>query len=543
VDFPGLIGAYYTAFSSKAEIQSCKNLRLERIESGAGRNQFAMYRNHGLKLFSAALPAAGSMCRGFLELNDHLFDVQDDYIKDILSDGTYAASYGPILNDSLICSMAATMNSLFVVSNQTLYRVNAGALTTPATPEPVSAVAVLAGQAFALAAGTSRKIYFSRDDGATWAALDYQSVEAASNALITMIADHQELWVFGNRVTQVFQLGSDPDAPLVPISAGFIEMGISAARAVVALDNSLFWLGRNKDGDGGVWRANGYTPGRVSNNAVEAAFRSYGRYDDATMQAYQISASCFRLTFPSANNGLGVTWEYDATLPPELAWTEVAAWNYALNRYERHRGNCYISAFGKILVGDYANGFIYEMSPDFNSDYGYPIRWERRTPHITADRKRIQYKRLDLFMQVGVGSTDPVWINTHQMDLATFTASVAALQFIGEITAAQGVALLAMYNYLPFLPTTALPSSAIMTSLNFYDYAANPQVGMRYSNDGGNTWSATSYRDLGAAGEFNKRLYWQRLGSGFDRVWEISGDAAVKTAIVQGSFDAAVCDN
>ena len=80
-----------------------------------------------------------------------------------------------------------------------------------------------------------------------------------------------------------------------------------------------------------------------------------------------------------------------------------------------------------------------------------------------------------------------------------------------------------------------------MEDIGFYEWARNPQIGMRYSNDGGNLWSAYSYRDVGRAGNFNKRLQWWYLGIGRDRVWELSGDAPVKTAIVGGAFDADVC--
>jgi len=554
MDFPQLIGPSYTTWSPKAEIQSCKNLYLERIESGAGRNRYAMYMTFGTEVWHGAL---GSTNRGFLldPTNNHLFALQDSTVYDLLSDGTTNASYAGVSDDGLMASIDATSNSLFIVSKNILYRVFGGALTTPATPFTPEAVAVINGIVVTLAAGTNR-FYFSNDDGATWGALDFQTAEAYPNTLINMVVDHQELWLFGNRRTQVFVVGLDPDAPFDPVSSGVIEMGLAAKRAVVRMDNSIYWLGRNKDGDHMVYRANGYLPVRVSTHAVENAFRSYSEHEDAFMQAFQLNGhSCFRLTFPSANNGLGATWQYDASLPPELAWVEVPWWNLRQGQYERNRANGIVSAFGKILVGDYANGHIYEMSPDFAYDWGFPLRWERRCPHITQDRKRIRYQRFDLFIQPGVGRVAPLWLNSWSLDPATFASDLAAAVFLGSVTSAQAVTLQRIYDYLPYTPLDTWPSPDVMNALGFYPWGSvsslsngttlgdPPQLAARWSDDGGETFGAYQYRSMGLSGEYSKELSWLRCGMGFDRVWEISGDAPVKTAIVQGTFDAEVCQN
>lgn len=517
------------------------NMYLERIESGAGRNQYALYRHFGLKTWRTT--ALGLTCRGMLvdPTDGHLFTVQDGTIYDLLSDGTVNRSYA-ISSDGDLVSMDESRNSLFVVSNNILYRVNAAAVTTPTLPFVPSAVAVIGGYVVALQANTTT-FYFSSNDGATWPALNFQNSEAYPNSLVNIITDHTELWVFGNRRTQVYVVGDDPSAPLVALSAGVIEMGLSAKRAVVKMDNSIFWLGQNRDGENMVWRANGYTPVRISTHAVENAFRGYGFYANATMQSLQINGhSCLRLTFPSANNGLGATWEYDASLPTEMAWREVAWWNTELGRFERHRGNCYASAFGKILVGDHSNGFIYEMGPDFYSDFGYPLRYERRAPHVTRENKFIRYKNFEVVAQTGVGLTGAAWLHTYDRPRATFVTDLQAQVDAGNVTTAQQTALQAIFDRDPYNQDLALPGTdSVLTGLGFYEWGRNPQLGMRYSNDGGENWNAITYRDLGRAGNFNKRLKWWYLGKGRDRVWEVSGDAPVKTAIVQGIFDADVC--
>lgn len=548
MDYPQFIGPYYTSFASKAESESCKNLYLELIESGQGRNQFAMYRSPGLRTFAHNFNPSKLVCRGLFvdPTNNHLFVIEDDTMSDILADGTQnpaVPTLQPIANDGQLVSIDSSLNSLFLVSANILYRVNSAALMTPVTPFTPTAVVVLSGLVIAVAVGTNQ-FYFSTDDGVTWPALNFQVAEAYPNSLINAVVDHQELWLFGNRRTQVFVLGPDPNAPMQPVSSGVIEMGLAAKNAVAKLDNSIFWLGRNKDGERMVWRANGYTPTRVSNHAVENQFRTYPDDSDASMQTYQLNGhSCLRLTFPSANNGLGATWEYDVSTNN---WYEIAWWNPMLNHYERHRGNCYASAFQKIVVGDYANGELYYMSPDYYTDFGYPIRWNRKTPHSSKDGKRIQYKRFGIFMQTGVGTATPVWLNDHSIDPVTFAAALATAVAATTITQPQSNAMQAIYNYQTYNPDFVFPEPAIMTTFGFYDYGANPHVEMRYSNDGGTSYGPWRSRAMGRAGATNKRIYWggiTGLGQSRDRVWEVSGIAPVKTAIVQASFDALVCDS
>lgn len=550
MDFPQLLGPFYRTFSMKAECETAINLYLERIESGNGRNAFAMYRQHGLQVFSD-FPSSGSVLRGMLELNGGLFDVRDDFIHQIGSDGIPTATLGPITNDNLLTTMTANPDTLFVVSDGVLYAVNGGVLLTPALPFTPISVAILQGYVVCLS--SDKRQFFFSTDGLTWNALDFQTAEAAANSLVNILVDHQELWIFGNRITQVFALGSDPNAPFQQIQSAVIPQGLAAKFAFSALDNSIFWLGQNKEGDLIVWRANGYTPVRVSNHAVENAFRTYPRFDDAIMWTYQLNGhACLRLTFPSANEGLGETWEFDITTS---AWTQPLYWNFQTGNYERHRGNCAVSAFGKILVGDYANGLIYEMSPSYYYDFGYPLRWERTAPHLTADRKRVQYKRFDLFMQPGVGLTSPLWLNSRSLDPATFAAALAAAVAAATVTADQALILQDIYDYEPYVPPAAYPDVDVMVALGFYAWGATaqtstgtitgeaPQVGMEYSDNGGESFTNPSYRSMGEAGDYERETYWLRCAQGLDRVWRISGDAPVKTVIVQGSFDAKVCNS
>jgi len=64
---------------------------------------------------------------------------------------------------------------------------------------------------------------------------------------------------------------------------------------------------------------------------------------------------------------------------------------------------------------------------------------------------------------------------------------------------------------------------------------SDPQVMLRWSDDGGHTWSNEHWVSIGRIGEYYTRAIWRRLGMTLklrDRVYEISMTDPVKTAIM-----------
>ena len=68
----------------------------------------------------------------------------------------------------------------------------------------------------------------------------------------------------------------------------------------------------------------------------------------------------------------------------------------------------------------------------------------------------------------------------------------------------------------------------------------NEEIIMRYSDDHGNTWSFEQSRNLGAQGEFTKRIYWQKLGSSRDRIYRVKIADAVKRVILGAQLKASI---
>jgi hypothetical protein len=296
--------------------------------------------------------------------------------------------------------------------------------------------------------------------------LDFASAEGAPDDLISLICDHREIWLFGDNSTEVWFNSGAADFPFERINGAFIEQGCAAAHSVAKADNSVFWLSRDKRGQGHVMRAQGYQPQIVSTRAVEFAIDSYSTIDDAIAYTYQQEGHTFYvLTFPTAN----ATWCLDVTTG---LWHERMYWDGAENR---HRGNAYAFAFGRHLVGDHTNGKIYELDLDTYTDDGAEIRAIRRTQHQHAQGRRLFWASLQIDIESGVG-----------------------------LVTGQG---------------------------------SDPQMMLRWSDDGGKTWSSEHWRDMGAIGEYARRVIWRRLGQSFNRVYEVVISDPVKRVIIDAWAD------
>ena len=139
-------------------------------------------------------------------------------------------------------------------------------------------------------------------------------------------------------------------------------------------------------------------------------------------------------------------------------WHKWLSWSPSTG-FGRHRSNCCAVLNGQIVVGDYANGMIYTLSNTSYTDAGAIIRRVRRAPHLTEDFQRQYFSELQIQFQPGVG-------------LAT----------------GQG---------------------------------QTPQAMLRWSDDGGSTYSEEHWVSMGAEGQYNNRAIWRRLGTARDRIFEV----------------------
>jgi hypothetical protein len=314
---------------------------------------------------------------------------------------------------------------------------------------------------------------------------------------VALNVNHREVWLFGTSTVEVWYNAGLADFPLARIAGAFMEVGCAAPYSVAKLDNSVFWLGSDIRGNGIVYRNNGYNAQRISTHAIEWQIQQYDVINDAIGYSYQQDGHLFYiLTFPTAN----ATWCYDVTTG---AWHERAGWDGV--RFVRHRSNCQANFNNQILVGDWLNGLVYAFDPEIYSDDNATQRWLRSwraLPTGQNDLRRTAHHTLQLDCEAGVGA----------LNSQTFLLLLEDSDFL------------------------LLENDDFISSTNSGDVlGVDPKVMLRWSDDGGHTWSNEHWANMGKTGEYYHRVFWRRLGMTLklrDRVYEISGTDPVKIAIM-----------
>ncbi len=180
-------------------------------------------------------------------------------------------------------------------------------------------------------------------------------------------------------------------------------------------------------------------------------------------------------SYPLVADAFGYSYEeeghlfYVLTLPTADAtwvwdsnstWHERASYDENTGQFHRERPNCFANFQNLRLVGDYQSGQIHRMSRQVYTDAGEPLISIRRCPHVWSreDRKRNFNSALQIEFSPGVG------LQTGQGD--------------------------------------------------------NPQAMLRWSNDGGRNFGNEHWAPMGRVAQMI-RVIWRRLGSYFDRVYEV----------------------
>lgn len=258
--------------------------------------------------------------------------------------------------------------------------------------EPVTAscAAFLDGY-YVVAKPSTKQINISAiNDGQTWDALDYASKEAYPDNIAQMLADHEELWIFGtSESTEIWRNTGNADFPLERDPGAMIHMATCAPESVIRLALGVAWLGQTSEGGPVAYRAQGYVPQRVSTHAVEAEWDTYSTVADAESVTYRVRGhEMWEISFPTANR----TWVYDAL---------TGLWHRRAfgAGYDRSRVRCHAKQFGYDIVGDYATGTLYKQSLAYYTDAGTASPRVRRAPHITDGMRKIFYPQFDLLME------------------------------------------------------------------------------------------------------------------------------------------------
>ena len=174
---------------------------------------------------------------------------------------------------------------------------------------------------------------------------------------------------------------------------------------------------------------------------------------------------------------------YEITFPTaNKTWRFDAStgfWHEARFGENRYHANATEFFENKVLIGDRDSGNIYYLDYDSYTDNGTTIHGIVSSPQIHVDRRRAVMDRLNIDIESGVGLTD----------------------------------------------------------------GSDPKLMMKYSKDGGKTWSSEKWTSMGLIGEYANRVKFDNLGSFYQIMFKLEISDPVKRVIINAYADIELDDS
>jgi len=241
--------------------------------------------------------------------------------------------------------------------------------------------------------------------------LDSATAEFAPDRVLRVFSDHDDLFLMGTDTVEPWFGSGAQDFPFAPNPGTVMEVGILAPRSVRKIDNSIMWLGSDERGGITVWRANGYSPQRVSTHALERFWETVVEIASAYAFTFRIEGHAFYvLTMPDFG-----TFVYDASTGLWSEWQTEGRPDWVALGFAR--------AFGRKLTGNRLGNEIFDISLDHFSDDGAEIVWSATTPPVATENNafaRHSFVRVDLGAGVGLttgqGEDPQIWLEWADED-------------------------------------------------------------------------------------------------------------------------------
>lgn len=352
----------------------------------------------------------GNVVRGMLAHNDILYVVTDNIFYSVTASGekTYR---GTLTTSSGDITMTA-LNNYIVVADGTdcySYNVSGASFTNISDADlPNNVQHITSANEYVLyVQPDSATVYVSDLSNPTSVnALAFFTCGASFDNLKAAVSCQNKAYLFGDSTTEVWYPSGGQTVPFDRETV--IQLGVQAPYTCKTVGNSVYWLGKNKDGCVGLVIASGGDAQVVTNRDFIAKVNSYNRVSVITAFGWvdQHNGHIFyNITFPAVGTLDGHTWSYDIATG---AWLERTSWNTARTLgagYDRFRASCSEYFNNKQLIGDYQSGKIFELSTSVNTDNGYNIEREVVSSAINIKDQYFSSSNLQINFEGGMGDT------------------------------------------------------------------------------------------------------------------------------------------
>jgi hypothetical protein len=323
-------------------------------DSDTAKSPFIATQVPGLTLFATL----GTVVRWGIQVNDKAYFVADNKFYEVsstgvvVSRGTIGSFAGPVRMDKnrfQAIIVDGVQGYVMDFLNDRFVQITEEAFTLYGSTN----VSVCKGTAVFNRPGTDVFYTSEIDDALTINADKFATAEASPDKLVAHIWDHENLFLFGTEGTEVHDNTGGTDFVFTKNGNATIQTGCASPYCVAKADNTIYWVGTGKEGSGIVYRMNGFTPQRVSTEAVEQMLQNPA-VDLTQASAFSIQDEGHALYFVNAP-GLETTLVFDAKGKRWHEWAE-----FVDGSFRPFRATCHVFCYGKHLIGA-SDGKVYYL--------------------------------------------------------------------------------------------------------------------------------------------------------------------------------------
>jgi hypothetical protein len=330
--------------------------------------------------------------RGWHIHGGRLFIVAGARVYEAYADGT-SFDWGKINSVRGRVVMASLLNVIVIGDGAGFYALDLTAGTVTAIADaPRGRFCVFFNQRILYQGENGQVFYSELNDATDIPGLNFFSAESLPDEIVAITTTEDRIGLHGDDSTEWHFDSGNADNPIARIPGGVTYIGCQHPFTAIRLDNSIWMVGRDKEGANVVWRSQGTDFVKVSDGATE---RFLAASEVVTAYSYQEEGKAFLML----NSEIGTRgFQIGANQWHDRGWL-----NSASGAQERQRQEFCAFVYGVHMVGDYANGKIYRMGLDLRTDAGDEIRRTIVAKEVSANGNQITVGALRLDFATGVG--------------------------------------------------------------------------------------------------------------------------------------------
>ncbi len=274
---------------------------------------------------------------------------------------------------------------------------------------------------FVCTTDSKKFIVCALNDGLDWNPVDFGSAEADPDDIVAPIVHRNQLFIGGSQTIEAFQNIGGTDFPFQRVPGFVMDSGIDAPLSIVNAHGTFYCIGGAQNETPQVMAFDGSQMVPISSDGIDFILQ-----DLTPEELSQVYGFCY-----SDDGSRFVGWVLPDTCvvyeQRSKKWHErksqVTTIDGVVN--SRWRVQSLVTAYNRVIVADYVDGRIGELSPVAYTDYGTEILRDVSTMPFSNNSKPVSFPWIELTVESGVGNTaapDPKITMSRSLDGKTWTA-------------------------------------------------------------------------------------------------------------------------